>query len=267
MGKRRLTKATGPHDQLTTSRIVIYRQLRTDRLHIFYSEAGMGPPVILIHGLGASSRWWFPLYPQLSSDNFRALAPDLPGFGRSPGPPLPLHRAGRSVIEFADRIGLGRFFLCGHSMGGVVAAHIAAEYGPRVRRLVLIDSAGIPANHTPRVIKRLLQPWSWCPLRFYPTLVKDMLRAGPRSLVKALRYTNQSDIREELRRIQVPTLVIWGEKDRLLPLKDGDRLVSELGDARLETIAGARHIPMVSHPARVARLMVDFFGEDLVRRS
>ena len=151
MGKRRLTKATGPHDQLTTSRIVIYRQLRTDRLHIFYSEAGMGPPVILIHGLGASSRWWFPLYPQLSSDNFRALAPDLPGFGRSPGPPLPLHRAGRSVIEFADRIGLGRFFLCGHSMGGIVAAHIAAEYGPRVRRLVLIDSAGIPANHTPRV--------------------------------------------------------------------------------------------------------------------
>ena len=106
-----------------------------------------------------------------------------------------------------------------------------------------------------------------CPLRFYPTLVKDMLRAGPRSLVKALRYTNQSDIREELRQIQVPTLVIWGEKDRLLPLKDGDRLVSELGDARLETIAGARHIPMVSHPARVARLMVDFFGEDLVRRS
>ncbi|NIR43845.1 MAG: alpha/beta hydrolase, partial [Gemmatimonadetes bacterium] len=65
----------------------------------------MGAPLLLIHGLGASSRWWFPILPELSNAHFRLLAPDLPGFGRSPGTALNIEHVARSVVALADHLG------------------------------------------------------------------------------------------------------------------------------------------------------------------
>ena len=258
MGKRRLLKAVGPASGLETSRIVVSRRLRLQTGPLYYCESGMGTPVIMIHGVGGSSRWWFRLFPALNSNDFRAVAPDLPGFGGTPGPALPLKQAAKAVLQLADHLKLDRFHLCGHSMGGAVAAHLAAEQAPRVRRLVLIDSAGIPAFYTPRMLGRLLQPWSWCPLRFYPTLVGDVIRAGPLNLARASRYASRADLRPTLQRITVPSLVIWGAKDKLIPFEDGVRVAEELPQARLESIEGARHLPMVSHPSEVGELLISF---------
>ena len=259
MGKRRMMKALGPHGGVTTSRIVVSRELIRARRRLHYMEAGMGSPIILIHGLGGSGQWWFPLLPQLTSDNFRVLCPDLPGFGRSSGPVLDFNDAAKAIVEFADRLAIDRFFICGHSMGGAIAAHVAADYSPRVRRLVLIDSAGMPGSHSSRALGRALQPWSWCPLHFYPTLIRDFIRAGPATMLRATRSVTRADIRPQLRRVRAATLVIWGEKDGLTPPGDGDRLVAELPDARIVKIAGARHLPMISHPGEVAKLVVGFF--------
>ncbi len=263
MGKRRMTRASGPHEGVITTRMVVSRQVRIQRRRLHYSEAGMGWPIIFIHGLGGSGRWWFPLFPQLTSEDFRTLAPDLPGFGRSAGPVLDLKEAARSVIEFADHLKIDRFFLCGHSMGGLVAAYLAADFGPRVRRLALINSAGIPGPYLTRTLLRLLQPWSWCPPHFYTTLVGDVLRAGPLTMKKASRYISSTDIRPLLWRIKVPALVIWGERDGLTPIADGERIVRALEDGRLESVRSARHLPMVSHPSVVARLLAEFFREDV----
>ena len=262
MGKRKLLRAYGPASGLETSRLVVSRQLRLQAGPLYYCESGIGTPVVMIHGVGGSSRWWFSLFPSLNSSDFRAVAPDLPGFGGSPGPALPLKQAARAVLQLADHLKIDRFHLCGHSMGGAVAAHIAADHAARVRRLALIDSAGIPAFYTPRMLGRLLQPWSWCPLHFYPTLVGDVIRAGPFNLARASRYISRSDLRPTLRRITIPTLVIWGSKDRLIPLKDGERLAAELPQTRLETLDDARHLPMVSHPSKVGELLISFFRSE-----
>ena len=259
MGKRKLLRAYGPASGLETSRLVVSRQLRVQAGPLYYCESGMGTPVLMIHGLGGSSRWWFPLFPALNANDFRTVAPDLPGFGGSPGPALPLREAGKAVLQLADHLNLDRFHLCGHSMGGAVAAHIAAEHTARVRRLALIDSAGIPAFYAPRMLGRLLQPWSWCPLHFYPTLLGDVIRAGPFNLARASRYATGSDLRPTLRQVRIPTLVIWGTKDKLIPLADGQSLAAELPRARLETIEGARHLPMISHPEEVGSLLISFF--------
>lgn len=264
MGKRRILTARGPSGDLETSRIVLPREVQTRDHRLFYVEVGMGAPVILIHGLGGSSRWWFPIVPGLSAANFRLLAPDLPGFGRSPGPFLEIPRAARTIIELADRVGLGRFFVCGHSLGGAVAAQLAADYKGRVRGLVLVDSAGIPGVGPGRWFGRIVQPWSWCPLSFLGTMVGDMLRAGPGTMLAGARHLRRYDLRPVLARVGgVPTLVIWGEKDGLTPPRHAHQIAAELDSARVEWVPRAYHLPMVSHPDIVARSIVGFFREGL----
>lgn len=266
MGKRRILTAKGPRLGTQTTRIVVTRQIQLGEQCLSYSEGGVGAPTILIHGLGASSRWWFPLFPELTSANLRILAPDLPGFGRTPGPTLPIAEAARLIVQFADHLGLPDFFLVGHSMGGAITAQLAADFGGRARRLVLIDSAGIPIRVSARWIGRLMQPWSWCPLGFYRTLLGDALRAGPRNLRSAQRDLNRYDIRRQLDRIDTPTMVIWGERDTLIPLDDGRLIADGLSDGRLEIVPKARHLPMVSDPGATARLIVRFFREELRER-
>ncbi|UCC48675.1 MAG: alpha/beta hydrolase [Gemmatimonadota bacterium] len=263
MGKRRILRAKGPRRGIKTTRIVLPRELHAGRQRMFYFEAGVGAPVVMIHGLGGSSRWWFPLFPELTSANFRVLAPDLPGFGRSPGPMLPVAEAAKAVIGLADRIGLAQFFLCGHSRGGAIAAQIAADYRGRVRRLVLIDSAGIPGVGLGRLVGRLLQPWSWCPLGFYTTLLGDVIKAGPQTMLGGLRELRDYDMRPVLERVRVPSLVIWGKNDTLTPPEHGRRIVDRLANARLELVPKARHLPMLTHPETVSRLAVAFFIEDI----
>jgi pimeloyl-ACP methyl ester carboxylesterase len=220
----------------------------------------------MVHGLGASSRWWFPLFPGLTSANFRVLAPDLPGFGRSPGPALSIEHAARAVIAMADQLGLGQFFLCGHSMGGAVAAQVAADHPGRVRRLVLIGSTGIPGIGPSVVLRRLAQPWTWCPPGFYSTLLGDVLRAGPRTMLSGIREVRRHDVRPVLRRLRIPALVIWGERDTLTPPEHARMMLAELAQGRLEMVAEVRHLPMVSDAWTTGRLMMDFFKEDLKRR-
>ncbi len=262
MGKRILT-AKGPRQGLQTTRVVVTRELRLGRQRLSYSEGGVGAPIILLHGLGASSRWWFPLFPELTSAQLRIIAPDLPGAGRTPGPALDIKSAARTVVELADHHKLGHFFLAGHSMGGAIAAQLAADYGGRVRRLILVDTAGIPNRISRRWVGRVMSPWTWCPFGFYRTMLGDLLRYGPGNMRAGVRELRRYDIRPLLERIQTPTLVIWGERDSLTPVQNGREIASGLAYGRLEIVPKARHLPMVSDPSATSRLMLEFLKEEL----
>jgi len=262
LGKR-ILKAKGPRQGLQTTRVVVTRDLQLGRQRLSYSEGGVGAPFILLHGLGASSRWWFPLFPELTSAQLRIIAPDLPGFGRTPGPTLSIKNAARIVVELADHHKLAHFFLAGHSMGGAIAAQIAADYGGRVRRLILVDSAGIPNRISGRWVGRVMSPWTWCPLGFYRTLLGDAIRSGPGNMRTGTREVRRYDIRPLLEHIDIPTLVIWGEKDSLTPVANGREIADGLTHGRLEIIPRARHLPMVSDPGTTSRLILKFLKEEL----
>lgn len=262
MGKR-ILRAKGPRQGLQTTRVVVTRDLQLVRQRLSYSEGGVGAPIILLHGLGASSRWWFPLFPELTSAQLRIIAPDLPGFGRTPGPILSIKNAARIVVELADHHKLARFFLVGHSMGGAIAAQVAADYRGRVRRLILVDSAGIPHRISGRWVGRVMRPWTWCPLGFYRTLLGDVIRSGPSNMRAGIREVRRYDIRPLLERIHIPTLVIWGEKDGLTPVENGREITNGLTHGRLEIVSKARHLPMVSDPSETSRLMLNFLKEEL----
>src|SRR5215216_512766 len=129
---------------------------RVERLHtprgpasLSYEVCGEGPPLLLVHGLAGSGRWWARNVPALAR-HFQVYAVDLIGFGRSRadrgGARFGLHDTSTVLLAFMDRAGLSRASIVGHSMGGHIATVLAAEAPDRVARLILVDAAALPID-------------------------------------------------------------------------------------------------------------------------
>jgi pimeloyl-ACP methyl ester carboxylesterase len=222
---------------------------------VHWVEAGTGEEcLVLLHGLSGSSRWWQRNIPALAATR-RVLVPDVVGFGRSrsPGPLPDVPTLAGVVAEWiASTVG-GAAHLVGHSMGGHLAIRIAAARPELVRRLVLVDAVGIPRAHTPRDLLRLAweaaPPRRWGDPRFLPVIWGDALVAGPFNVLRGLYHILRDDVRPLLSSIRAPTLVVWGERDGLVPLESGRRLREGIPGARLLVIPRAYHNPMVDRPA------------------
>lgn len=229
---------------------------------------GTGAPLVLLHGLSGSARWWNRNIPALAAE-FRVVVPDLVGFGRTPVagrlPPFP--RLSEVLSGWLERLGIERTHLVGHSMGGQVAAHLAARFPERVERLVLVDSAGIPRPLTPRAVMRFARetapPSRWGDPRFVPVILHDALTAGPRTILQALVHVLRDDVRPLLPQITAPTLLVWGERDSLVPRAHAREFRERITGARLAVLPGAAHNPMVDRAEEFNRVVLSFLhGED-----
>jgi pimeloyl-ACP methyl ester carboxylesterase len=234
-----------------------------DRLSsLAYEVTGSGPPLILLHGLSGSGRWWGRNVPAFA-DSFRTYTVDLPGFGASRG--VRWSRLDDIADHLADWLadeGLPKAHVVGHSLGGAVAARLAARHPERVDRLVLVDAAirlrGTRTIARPAPAVRTIGRGS---LGFAPLLVRDLLRCHPWSFVAATVDALQTDWERHLRRISAPTLVIWGERDAITPLAFGHEIAEIISGARLITMAEAGHNPMWERAeafnAEVLRFLTD----------
>jgi pimeloyl-ACP methyl ester carboxylesterase len=227
---------------------------------IYAEISGAGQPLILIHGLGGSTRWWARNVPALAR-SCRVHAIDLLGFGRSRGQRFVLRDAAGLLVHWMDQRGLGRASVVGHSMGGFIAASLVAQFPERVERLVLGAAAALPVErlslrHAWRMVRRLPH----LPLALLPVLGTDALQAGPVTLIKALRELLSTDIRPDLARIEAPTLIIWGEHDATLPLAVGRQLHRHLPRAAFLVLAGAGHHPMWDCPTAFNEAVMQFLG-------
>jgi pimeloyl-ACP methyl ester carboxylesterase len=246
------------------------------------------PPVILVHGLGDSAaRDWRYLAPALA-DNFYVIAFDLPGFGRSQkyNALYTPDTLARVVAWVADAYVERPFALIGHSMGGTIALNYASTHSDRLTRLVLIDAAGVlhrtaftkhliddlklPGNNKDEPVENLaalneLLGFNLEDIDRYtaamdavvlsPVMRGTLLGGDPRVIAGfALVQHNFSG---QLRQVTVPTLVIWGARDAVTPLRTGRLLAHRLPSARLEIIAGARHNPMIGNTTRLNQLVLD----------
>jgi pimeloyl-ACP methyl ester carboxylesterase len=227
---------------------------------IYAEISGAGRPLILIHGLGGSSRCWARNVPTLAR-SCRVHVIDLLGFGRSRGQRFVLCEAAGLLVRWMDQLGLGRACVVGHSMGGFIAACLAAHFPERVERLGLVAAAALP-------VERLSPHHAWCilrrlphlPLMLLPVLGTDALRAGPVTLFKALRELLSTDIRLDLAGIGAPTLIIWGEYDATLPLAVGRQLHRHLPQAAFLVLPGAGHFPMWDRPTAFNEAVMQFLG-------
>ena len=240
---------------------------RIGRYRIHALHTGDGPPLVLLHGLSGSARWWRNNVPTLAG-HFRTHAPDLVGFGHSrtwaAQPTIP--QMAELIVQWLDLNGIERTHLIGHSMGGQVAIHIAARWAERVDKLVLVSAAGIPRDLTlaamTRFIAEIVPPRGWGKPAFLPTVATDALRAGPRSLIGAFHRLLHDDVRPHLANIRAPTLLVWGALDPLTPLANGEFMAQHIAGARLVVFEDAAHMPMVDAPDRFNREVMNFLLGD-----
>lgn len=253
-------------------------------------RAGKGSPVLLLHGLGASSYSWRFALPELARRH-EVFAPDLPGFGRADKPwdfdysPGGLHAW---TVALLDRLGLASPSWVGNSMGGVISLWGAQETPERVARLALLGTPAYPEQRP-----RLLWPLSWpvigrlyewalgdLTLRYIanttfvdrskvtPELLDEYGRPlksaqGRRAVAQFIRRAMPADWRERVARYahtRHPALVLVGDSDRMVRRAGAERLARTLPNARFVCVERCGHAPQEDAPERVLPHLMDFLG-------
>lgn len=242
------------------------REVRVSGRRVRYEVAGEGEAVVLVHGLSGSTRWWARNVPYLA-EHHRVHLVDLPGFGamRRLRRHFSLVEAASWLSAWMDAVGLPRAHLVGHSMGGYVCLRLAANRPEAVSRLVLAAPAGVPTGRSMlgHLVPLLGAAYLARP-SFLPVLLRDGFRMGPFTLWRVARDLLAEDVREDLRSITAPTLLIWGEKDPLVPPAVGTLMREGIPDSRLLVLKGAAHVPMFDRPDEFNKVLVDFFAGDRV---
>ena len=225
------------------------------------SADGPSPPLVFVHGAGASSLSWILQYRQYRGRH-RLVQVDLPGHGRSAGAgraALPEYAA--VVLGLLDALGLDRVVLFGHSMGGGIALALALAAPERLAGLVLTStSAKLGAappvlrqiREAPETLPELMGPFicaPGAPAEIVERSVAMLVEAGPELLAGDLEACEIPDHRPRLAEIQVPALVVTGRQDLLTPPADAEHLAAHLPDAELRLIEGAGHMVMIETPA------------------
>jgi pimeloyl-ACP methyl ester carboxylesterase len=234
-----------------------------------YWTGGSGKPLVLIHGgLGDAQQHWAPTFDALSP-HFQILAPDLPGFGVSAPLPMPSYQNYLNWLQLLfDMLNIGGpLLLMGNSFGAVLSRFFAAENTGYVSRLVLVNGGGIvdapgcvrPLIRLPGISNLLFnvirrQYYSRDGLKraiadeqlLTPEFVAKA-QAASIGFVAALRQIALSTP-PALRTPTCPTLVTWGEQDRLSPLANGRRVAAEINGAKFAVIPGAAHMPQIERP-------------------
>jgi pimeloyl-ACP methyl ester carboxylesterase len=152
--------------------------------------------------------------------------------------------------------------LVGHSLGAVSCVRVALDAPERVCALVLVAPIGVPlgrslhGNVTP-LVRALVH----APTRVVPALAIEAIRVGPLPILRGVATALRTDVREELASLRLPTLLVWGSRDPLVPPALAREWRDGIPDARLATIAGASHLPMLERPTELARALLDFFDE------
>jgi pimeloyl-ACP methyl ester carboxylesterase len=243
------------------------REVRVEGYPVRYSVAGEGDSVVLVHGLSGSMRWWSRNVPALA-ERYRVHLVNLPGFGtvRPPRRRFVLAEAASWLLAWIEAVGLeGGAHLVGHSMGGYLSLRLAARRPEVVRKLVLVDPAGVPSGRgmLGHLVPLLLAARYATPA-FLPVLARDALYAGPATLLRASRDLLAEDVRGDLRRVEAPALLIWGKNDTLIPPSAGELMRAEIPDSRLLVIEGAGHNPMFDRPREFDRALLAFLAGETV---
>ena len=287
--------ATATPDWRATDWLSELKQVEVSGTPLNYVDVGSGDeePVVLVHGLGGQWQNWLENIPRLAQDR-RVVAMDLPGFGLSPEPEgeVSIPGYGRCVNALCDRLGLGKVELVGNSMGGYIAAEVAIQFPERVSRLVLVSAAGISsaetlqapiltfgrvatalatnsaARHRHLASRRWTRHLSLALVARYPGRLKADLAyegffkgAGKGGFDAALRASLDYDFRDRLPDVKVPTLIVWGEKDSIIPVRDADEFERLIEDSRKVVMRDTGHIPMAERPQAFNDVVVEFLAE------
>lgn len=254
--RRAYLRATGVDERWVSVRGVPIR----------YLEAGPrdGTALVLVHGLGDSAETWSGVLAALAREH-RVIVPDLVGFGRTPIPPEGMHFSALAdyFSGFIAALGTERVVLVGNSLGGAVAMRHAARHPEQIARLFLLNTAGIPFGDVAifmpknRADARELIAVSGGAMQRVPGFILDDLirRSTDPARSAYLASPERTDVTAELPGLTMPLTVIWGERDRLIPLSVAELIRSIHPGTEIITIPNAGHIPQGDAPREVAAII------------
>jgi pimeloyl-ACP methyl ester carboxylesterase len=275
-------------------------ELRT--LHgkrVAYRRTGSGPTLVLIHGITNSGQSWEPAMRLLARD-FDVIAPDLPGHGESDRQRGDHSLGGHACVlrDLLHVLGVERATVVGHSLGGGVAMQFGYQFPDMVERLVLVGSGGLGREVSP-LIRSAALPFAE---QVLPLLTaRPLLEAGTAvaGLIGRLGFKPGADLAEVSRGVaslgdterraafvrtvrsvisplgqrvtatdrlylgaDLPTLIVWGDRDPIIPVEHGRSAHALLPKSRLEIFEGAGHFPQLDDPLRFAELVTEFIAEN-----
>jgi pimeloyl-ACP methyl ester carboxylesterase len=260
-----------------------------------YRQGGSGPALLLLHGVTNSSETWEGVAPGLA-EHFTLIAPDLLGHGESATPrgdySLGAHASG--VRDVLTALGIDRVTVVGHSLGGGIAMQFAYQFPERCERLVLVSSGGL-GREVHLLLRAAALPGAEYVLpaltsagllgvgrrvggllrhvRITPGEDMQVLASGFASLDnagsrQAFLHTVRAVIEPSGQRVSahdrlalaglLPTLIVWGEKDSIIPVEHGEAAHDAMPGSRFEVFPGAGHMPHNADPERFAALLIDF---------
>jgi pimeloyl-ACP methyl ester carboxylesterase len=261
-----------------------------------YAEMGpdSGPALLLVHGLSGSWQNWLENIPHFAREH-RVIALDLPGFGDSPMPDweVSVEAYGRFVLELCDELDVPRCTIVGNSMGGFIAAETATREPDRFEKLVLVSAAGIsharmrrqPAEvaarmgiatapltlrlvngglRRPGARRALFSGLFYSPNRLRKELLWECFTHGngKPGVLPAVRGLIGYDILDRLEDVQVPTLIVWGRNDHVVPPNDAIGYGHRLRNSRTVIFDKTGHLPMAERPVRFNRVLETFLAEE-----
>ncbi|MBK7706146.1 MAG: alpha/beta hydrolase [Acidobacteria bacterium] len=267
--------------------------VEVDGAEVHFQEFGdrSKPTMLLVHGFTASVYVWKTVAPKLADAGFHVVALDLIGFGYSEKPAwfdYSIQSQARMISRFMDRLGIGTATLVGSSYGGAVVLTVALDYPERVEKLVLVDAVinDEPKNHP--ILKLasvpgigevmtpfLLDSKTFIKLRMQNTLapvnhhlitrdrVESIIRPlaaadGHRAVLRTGRNWNADRIEHDLGLINQPTLIVWGEDDIVIPIRNAETLYNSIVHSRLVVLKNCGHVPQEEKPEIFTNLVNEF---------
>jgi pimeloyl-ACP methyl ester carboxylesterase len=260
------------------------------RLH--YQEAGdpAAPPMILIHGFAASNLVWSKVFLEFAAAGYRVIAPDLAGYGYS-GKPRQLDYTIASQAEimvgFLKRLEIERAVFVGSSYGAAVSATIALDHPSLVEKLIMVGAVN---NNKPtryllmrlfgspiigdvispllvgsrrllrRRMKRVYDRHAWVldERRVDARHLPLRTRGAHRAIIRTVRRWDAERVSRDAHLLAPPTLLLWGDTDREVPLQDGERLHESIPGSRLIVFRECGHLPHEEYPAQFTKVVTEF---------
>ena len=271
------------------------RFAEVDGVRVHYQEAGPAdaPPMILIHGFASSNLVWSKVLLELAASGFRVIAPDLPGYGYSAKPRKLDYTIGsqaRMIVGLLAHLEIERAAIVGSSYGGAVAATIALDRPELVEKLVLV---GAVTNNAPtryllmrlfgspiigdlisplllgsrrllrKRMKRVYDRHSWVldERRVNARYLSLNTRGTHRAIIRTVRRWDADRISRDAHLVNVPTLVLWGDTDRDVPLQHGEELQEKLPNSRLIVFRECGHLPQEEYPEEFTKVVTEFLKD------
>jgi pimeloyl-ACP methyl ester carboxylesterase len=269
------------------------RRVELPGASVNYVEIGEGPPIVFVHGISGSWQNWLENLPHFGRDR-RAIALDLPGFGASPMPSweLDMPAYGRLLHDFCEKLGIEGATVVGNSMGGFIAVEAVTAAPGHFDRLVLVSAAGIINTWNPEE-RAVATAWAWkvfgpqyarrsrfivsrrrarefvfrpfvrYPARLREDLLLEQIESGLKQadgFGPALHAVIRHDIRERLAEIEMPTMIVWGQSDRVIPVSAALSYHRRIPHSRLEIFERTGHVPQLERPLRFNAVLDDFVG-------